>query len=187
MMFLCSDKKGWGSQTLLSPSEVQVLAKRRQISTDGSLRARSPDSPAVIAEGARLPGDPTGPQGPQVSWTAGTRSHRLRPMQTAMAIKSQRGEIHRRLKTWWAAKWAALPTVPEPSRTQSQLVPCAPQFSCWLRPGEIESPRERATSYLILHLRTNTSLKVDWIAPLMVAHLQPLSWGAGLTVAPTNG
>ena len=58
-------------------------------------------------------------------------------------------------------QWAALAMAPEPGRTQSQLVPCAPQFSCWLRPGEIEGPRERATSYLILHLRTNTSLNVD--------------------------
>ena len=41
---LCSDKKGWGPQAQLSLSEVQILAKRRQISAEGSLRARSPDS-----------------------------------------------------------------------------------------------------------------------------------------------
>ena len=40
---LCSDKKGKGPQAQLSPSEVQILAKRRQISAGGSLRARSPD------------------------------------------------------------------------------------------------------------------------------------------------
>ena len=41
---LCFDKIGWGPQAQLSLSEVQILAKRRQISAEGSLRARSPDS-----------------------------------------------------------------------------------------------------------------------------------------------
>ena len=53
---LCCDKKGWGHQAQLSLSEVQILAKRRQISADGSLRARSPDCPAAMAEEARHPG-----------------------------------------------------------------------------------------------------------------------------------
>ena len=40
---LCSDKKGQGPQAQLSPSEVQVLAKRREFSVGSSLMARSSD------------------------------------------------------------------------------------------------------------------------------------------------
>lgn len=74
---LCCDKKGWGHQAQLSLSEVQILAKRRQISADGSLRARSPDS--VQLPWLRKPGtqDPAGPQAPQATWTAGARFCRL--------------------------------------------------------------------------------------------------------------
>ena len=39
---LCCDKKGWGHQAQLSLSEVQILAKRRQISAGSSFRARFP-------------------------------------------------------------------------------------------------------------------------------------------------
>ena len=41
-VILCSDKKGQGLQAQLSPSEVQILLKRRQISAGSSLRAGSP-------------------------------------------------------------------------------------------------------------------------------------------------
>ena len=47
-VILCSDKKGQGPKAQLTPSEVQVLAKRRQISVGDSLRARSPD-PAQLS------------------------------------------------------------------------------------------------------------------------------------------
>lgn len=51
---LCSDKKGPGPKAQLSPSKVQVLAKRRQT----SIRYPSVPRPclAVIAEGDRRPG-----------------------------------------------------------------------------------------------------------------------------------
>ena len=89
-VILCSDKKGQGPKAQLSPSKVQVLAKRRQISVGGSLRARSPD-PAQLSS-LREPGtqDPTGPQAPQAAQMAGARSRRLCPMQTAAAIRSWR-------------------------------------------------------------------------------------------------
>ena len=39
----CSDKKGTGPKAQLPPSEVQVVAERKQISVGSSLRVRSPD------------------------------------------------------------------------------------------------------------------------------------------------
>ena len=42
-VIVCSDKKGQGPKAQLLPCEVQVLAKRRQVSVGSSLRARSPD------------------------------------------------------------------------------------------------------------------------------------------------
>ena len=67
----------------LSPSEVLVLAKRRLISAGSSLRAKSPKSAQPTS--LREPGtqDPAGLQAPQAARTAGTRSHRLHPRQTA--------------------------------------------------------------------------------------------------------
>ena len=52
---LCFDKIGWGPQAQLSLSEVQILAKRRQISAEGSLRARSPDSVQLPCWGSQAP------------------------------------------------------------------------------------------------------------------------------------
>ena len=72
---LCSDKKGWGPQAQLSPSEVQILAKRRQISADGSLKARSPDS--VQLPWLRKLGTQDSPQVLQATWTAGAGFCRL--------------------------------------------------------------------------------------------------------------
>ena len=43
-VILCSDEKRQGPKSQLSPSNVQVLAKRKQISVGGYLRDRSPDS-----------------------------------------------------------------------------------------------------------------------------------------------
>ena len=87
---LPADKKGWGPKIQLSPSEVLVLARRRQISAGSSLRAKSPKSSQLSS--LREPGtqDPAGPQTPQAASTAGTRSRRLQPRQTATAIRSQR-------------------------------------------------------------------------------------------------
>ena len=48
---LYSDKKEPGPKAQLSPSEAQVLAKRRQVSAGRSLRARPPDPelPSMLA------------------------------------------------------------------------------------------------------------------------------------------
>ena len=43
-VILCSNKKRQAPKAQLSPSKVQVLAKRKQISVGGYLRDRSPDS-----------------------------------------------------------------------------------------------------------------------------------------------
>ena len=52
---LCPSKKGPSPKAQLSPPKVLVLAKRRRSSAGSSLRATSPDCPAVISEGARCP------------------------------------------------------------------------------------------------------------------------------------
>ena len=57
-VILCSDKKRQGLKAQLSPSKVQVLAKRKQVSVGSSLRARSP-APDQLS----LPREP-GAQGP---------------------------------------------------------------------------------------------------------------------------
>ena len=47
-VILCSDKKGQGPKAQPSPCEVQVLAKRRQVSVGSSLGARFP-GPAQLS------------------------------------------------------------------------------------------------------------------------------------------
>ena len=89
-VILCSEKKGQGPKAQLSPCEVQVLAKGKQVSVGSSLSARSPaPCPAVIPEEARNPGP---------SWPLGSSGHpnhrgwssRLCLRQTAAAFGSQR-------------------------------------------------------------------------------------------------
>ena len=66
-VILCSEKKGQGPKAQLSPCEVQVLAKRKQVSVGSSLSARSPaPHPAVIPEKARSPGP---------NWPSGSLGH----------------------------------------------------------------------------------------------------------------
>ena len=68
---LCSNKKGQCHKAQLSPSEVLVLAQRRQSPASSTLSARSPN-PAHLSS-LREPGayDPTGPQAPQTTGTMG--------------------------------------------------------------------------------------------------------------------
>ena len=58
----CSDKKGQGPKTKLSPSEVQGPAKRKQTSVGGSLRARSPDPAQLSSLREQSAQDSTDPQ-----------------------------------------------------------------------------------------------------------------------------
>lgn len=78
-IIICFNKKeeqGLKAQTF--PSNVLVLAKRRQSSVGGFLRARSPD-PAQLSW-LREPGaNPQAPQVAQILGREGARSHRLHP------------------------------------------------------------------------------------------------------------
>ena len=73
-MLFCFYKKGQGPKAHLSPSKVQVLAKRRQISAGCSFKARSPN-PAQLSLLRELDAqDPVGPQAPQAARMVGARS-----------------------------------------------------------------------------------------------------------------
>ena len=65
----CSDKKGQGPKTKLSPSEVQGPAKRKQISAGGSLRARSPDTAQLSSQREQSTQDSPDPQALQAAQT----------------------------------------------------------------------------------------------------------------------
>lgn len=69
-VILCSNKKRQAPKAQLSPSKVQVLAKRKQISVGGYLRDRSPDSAQLSS--LRGPGlQPSWPSGlrlPRAGW-----------------------------------------------------------------------------------------------------------------------
>ena len=53
---LCSEKKQQGPEARLSPSKVQVLTERRQVSAGSSLKPRSPGpAPLSSTEGAGHP------------------------------------------------------------------------------------------------------------------------------------
>ena len=77
-----------------SLASVQAWLKRC-ISVGISLRARSPD-PAQLSS-LREPGalDPAVPQAPWAVQVVGARSHKLRPIQTAPACRSQRQGLGR--------------------------------------------------------------------------------------------
>ena len=96
-VIICFNKKeeqGLKAQTF--PSKVPVLAKRRQSSVGGFLRARSPD-PAQLSW-LREPGaNPQAPQVAQMVGREGARSHRL---QLSGCRGEGRGEVHSCFKAW---------------------------------------------------------------------------------------
>ena len=158
------------------------LAKRRQISVGGSLRARSPD-PAQLSS-LREPGtqDPTGPQAPQATQTARARSHRLCPTQTTVAMRSQRrawgrgSPPHQGLgpasgRSWWGL-WS-------PAGHTPSLFPGSPSSPANPRPGELEGPGEKARICLLPNSPPEDHHSGDpWLdAPPPVAHWQLLVWG----------
>ena len=146
-MILRSNKKRHGSEAPLSPSEVRVIAGKRQISAGSSLKASSPD--AVITQLAlRL-----------FKWGQlnegrvgqGAGSHRLQPRLTATAVMSRgkdQGEVHRHLKDW------ARPVggLGEGSRSLHDTAPSCflgtPSSATGLRLGELEAPRKKARVHL---------------------------------------
>ena len=68
-VILCPDKEGQSPKAQLSPPNVPVLAKRRQIAVGSSFKASSPDLPSCHPWGSQAP-NPTGPQSPQFSSVA---------------------------------------------------------------------------------------------------------------------
>ena len=109
-VIVCSDKKGQGPKAQLLPCEVQVLAKRMQVSVGSSLRARSPD-PAQLSL-LREPGaqGPTRPQALQATniWggrEAGSTDCDPRRLPLPLGHRGRDGgKVHCRLKAWaWSA------------------------------------------------------------------------------------
>ena len=135
---LCPDKKGQSPTVQFSPSQVPVLAKRRQISVEG---AGSTPCPAVIPEGARL-STQLAPSllrrtkgGDQVSQTM-TR-------QMVIAIRSHRGEVPTASRP--GTRLMALVRALEPFRTVPNLFPepfCSPAGPT--RIGKLKGLQEKA-------------------------------------------
>ena len=140
-----------------------VLAERRQGSSGGSLRARSPDS--VQVSWPREPGaqDQTGPQVPQDAQMAGARSIDC-ILQTATAMRSQRQKWGSKSSLsqglGLASGWPCEGSGALQDRASS-LFPGPSNLPTALRLGELQVPREKARIclYLNLHLhggRTTT-------------------------------
>lgn len=99
-------------------------------------------------------------------WEGVGRSHRLRPRQTAVAIKSQGqgwGEV-RTVSRPQSSQWAAVEGTLEPCRRQPSLFLELPHSPTGPRPGGLEwgrgRERQESASYLILHLMTTIPLTV---------------------------
>ena len=196
-VILYSDKKWPDPQTQLSPSKVQVLAKRSRsylVTSTG---------PVVIAEEARCPGS-NWPWAPQATQVAGTRSCRLWPRERGRCPYRQgwgRGSpspqsLGRASRWSWWGLWS--PTGHSP-----------PTSFPIQKPGELEGPRKKAGICLLPHslpawwpplhwlladcwTTNGHSLTVGclgegptaaatngWAGPLTVTHWQLLTWGRG--------
>ena len=143
----------------LSPLEIQVLVKRRQISAGGSLRARSPD-PAQLSS-MREPSalDPPGPQAPQAAQMAGASAHRLAPCRPPLLLVGTgrgRGEVHCSPQAWARPVGGPGQGSGALQNTAPSLFPGPPRSSSSPRLGELECPPPRqrleSASYLTLHL-----------------------------------
>ena len=86
-VILCPDEKGQSPEAQLLPSKFPVLAKRRQISVGGSFRARFPDPAQLSSLREPVAREPSSPQAPQATQTAGAKSFRL--SQVVLSIRSQ--------------------------------------------------------------------------------------------------
>ena len=149
-VILHSDKKGSGPQAQFSPSEVQSWPREGR----SQLAAPSGRNPQTLPSlsSLREPGaqDPTCPQAPQATQKPGARSHRLHPMQTADATRSQ--------KLWWGSSSPPQNLSPtlaralEPGRTQPPTCSLgSPSLPTCPRPGELKALWEKARVHLLPH------------------------------------
>ena len=91
------------SQAQLSPSQVPVLAERRQSSAGSFLRARSPDPAQQGHPRGRQAPNPTSPRAPQASHRVGAVPTDFDPGRQPQPLRSQRQEwerVHCCLKAW---------------------------------------------------------------------------------------
>ena len=126
----------WGGTTL--PSEVVVLAERRQSSASGSLRARAADP--VQQSSLREPGaqDPASSQAPQAAPTAGAGPADSGPGRRPLPLGRRCGDGgkgHRHLKAWARPLRAVCPC-----RTQPPTCPLGPQITRWTEAGWVGGP-----------------------------------------------
>lgn len=188
-VLLHPDNKVPSPRAQLSPSKVQVLAKRRPTSVGGSLRARFPDSvqlPSLrsLAPRTQLALSSSGPQK-----GAGGRAHSLRPRPMVAALRSQRQRLQsvpQHLKApapgWpWRRLWSLCDASPASS--------LGAQLTRWFWARECAGgPWAEA--------RVRSSLTSPHGHAPLLADPAPSSWlpdkwspvgGAGPTLAPTNG
>ena len=87
-IILCLDKKGPGPKAQLLPSKVPILVKRRQLSADTFLRARSPDPAQLSLLKEAGVQDLDGPEAPQAVLQQGPAQ--TVSLQRTAIIRSQR-------------------------------------------------------------------------------------------------
>ena len=170
-VILYSDKKWPDPQTQLSPSKVQVLAKRSRSHLVTST------GPVVVAEEARCPGS-NWPWAPQATQVAGTRSCRLWPRERGRCPYRQgwgRGSpspqsLGRASRWSWWGLWSPTGHSPPPLSPSRSLV-------SWRAPGR----RLESVSYLTLCLPGDHHSIDCWLTaePLTVTHWQLVAWGRG--------
>ena len=179
------------SQAQLSPSQVPVLAERRQSSAGSFLRARSPD-PAQLSSLRETGTQPNKPSDSSGLPQGGGSSYRLWPRQTAATIEVTQTGMR---KGFTAAsrpspgQWMALVSALEPCRTQPPAcllaVPSPTSSPAGPRLGKLEGLREKAGICLLPHSPPEDHSTTNcW--------LSHLSNGASLTVGclwrgPTEG
>ena len=119
-VILCSNKKGQCHKAQLSPSEVLVLAQRRQSPASSTLSARSPNP--VHLSSLREPGayDPTGPQAPQTTGTMGAGLSDYDPSRQLLSLGRRDRDEGRFTVTPRSGpgQCVDLAWAPEPCRTQ---------------------------------------------------------------------
>ena len=102
-IILCLDKKGPGPKAQLLPSKVPILVKRRQLSADTFLRARSPDPAqlSLLKEAGTQPNWPSGSSGhPKVGRQDPTDCNPGR-LPLLLGCRDKDGtEVHCCLKAW---------------------------------------------------------------------------------------
>ena len=168
-VILCADKKGWGPEIQLSPSEVLVLARRKQISVGSSLRAKSPKSSQLSS--LREPGSRT---------QLALRLLRL-PVQLG---QDPAGCIPGRQPLPLDRGWGG----DSPPIQGLSLVSARPWRELWSPAGHSPQPvhqrvwgvswkslRRVGSASFTLRLKTTTPGTVGWMEPLQFSSVQSLS------------